>query len=1847
MGQKTLTRLLLAVLLLVGTPAAYAQQVAGGNAHAVALTDGGVVWTWGSNGNGQLGIGNTTSKLVPQEVTSLTGITAIAAGGDSTYALKSDGTVWAWGKNNVGQLGDSSTTQRTSPVQVSTITSIIAIAAGTSHALALKSDGTVWAWGGNNNGQIGDNTTTNRSSPVQVTTLSTNANAIAVADEHSHAVKTDGTVWAWGRNTWNEAGDGTSTNPRKVPVQTGSMNTIAKVDAGYFHAHAWDSSNAVKGWGYNVHGAVGDGSTTNRNSPVTVSGFNGVISLHGGYEHTVAALSDGSVRATGLNDSGQLGNGGYPTNQSSPVEITGPEDVVSVGAGKYFSLAVSSDGRVWTWGYNSAGQLGDGTQVQRNAPVQIADEGFDWKVATPTLSPGGGGYTATQTVTVATLTQSATIHYTTNGNDPTESDATVTSGNTVSITQTTTLKAKAWLSGSPPSNIAAATYTLTVVTPTFSPNGGSFTSAQSVTMSTTTSGADIRYTTDGSTPTASSTLYSSAISISTGTTLKAIALKSGWSDSAVRTATFTFNYGTLSAPAFDPTPGQYGYGQSVSLSAASGATIRYTTNGSTPTGSSSIYTTPFTLTGTVTIYAKAFHPDWTTSAQSGGEYTVKVATPTFSPDAGTYTAPQSITITNNTPSAVIHYTTNGVDPTESDPVMASGGTVVAGAYTLKARAYLSGWTPSDIKSAAYVMSGTVATWAVSAGLAHSVALKSDGTVWAWGYNSLGNLGDGTTTARSVPGAVNGLTGVVAMATGDHHTLALRTDGTVWAWGYNGNGRLGDGTTTQRNSPVQVSGLTGMTAIAAGADFSMALKSDGSVWAWGDNTNGQLGDGTTTARTSPVQSGSFTTVTAIGAGSSHALARKSDGSVWAWGKNIDGELGDGTQTQRTSPVQTSTLSTGSSLAGGSTHSFSILSSGALYGWGGNIVGQVGNGSTATAVTTPTQITTIGTTTAVDGGSLFTVAVKSDGTVWTWGNNGVGQLGDGTTTGHSTPAQLNGLSSMLGVSGGASHGLAVTTDGTVWAWGDNVSGQLGDGTLDRRLTPVPISDSGFNWKASTPRLSPGSGTYTAITNVTVTAVTAGAEIHYTTNGSDPTTSDATVTSGNTVTIDATGTLKVKAWASGMPASNVAAAVYTMNLPAPTVSPATGTYTTAQSMTMSSISGATVRYTTDGSDPTGSSTAYSSAVTIDVSTTVKAKAFKSGWTDSPIATRVYTLKVVTPTASPTGGSYSSAQSVTLSTTTSGSTIRYTTEGSEPTASSPVYSSAISMSQTGTVKAIASKSGWADSHSAAASFWINQGTVATPALSPTAGTYTAPVWVWASTTTTAATIRYTLDGTDPTDASPIWQWPVLVSSTATVKAKAFKSSMTASAVASAAYALDASGAVATPLLSPASGWWASSRTVTVTVATSGATIHYTTDGDDPTESDPTITSGNTLTVDRAMVIKAKAWKSGSDPSAVRRGDFVVTGAVVAGNSTSYALEGDGTLSAWGTNAYGQVGDGTTTQRLTPVSVPNLSGVTRLAACDACSLAIQGDGTGSGLVWAWGANDRGQLGDGSGLDRLSPVQVTGLTQAVALAAGQDFAAAILADGTITTWGNNDSGQLGNGTYTAWPSPSTVVGVDPLFAVAAGQFFTATIARDGKPWLWGSNSSSQLGDGTTTARSSPLPLLGFGGALSIAAGDAYTLAIQPDGSVWGWGGNGAGQIGDGTTTPRSTPVASGTFEVADNAWLVGDPDEDRLPTWREYLAGTDPLNPDTNGTGVGDFALVTASAGAPNTDSDGDGVPNAVEVARGTDPFNADTDGDEVDDGEDAFPLDPERSEAPEADPNDHTPPEITLTEPTNAEPIP
>ena len=338
---------------------------------------------------------------------------------------------------------------------------------------------------------------------------------------------------------------------------------------------------------------------------------------------------------------------------------------------------------------------------------------------------------------------------------------------------------------------------------------------------------------------------------------------------------------------------------------------------------------------------------------------------------------------------------------------------------------------------------------------------------SWGSNVFGQLGNGTTTSSSTPVqvALAATDTLAAIAAGGDDSLALTTTGQLLAWGSNSNGQLGNGTTTSSSTPVQVSlppGTT-ITAIAEGGQYALAVTSSGQVLAWGRNTNGQLGNGTTTDSSTPVAVSlpSGTTVTAIAAGSRHALALTSTGQVLAWGYNSAGQLGNGTTTSSSTPVQVS-LPSGTSvttIAGGGSHSLALASSGTVLAWGDNSSGQLGNGTTTSSSTAVQVSVPSGTTvTAISAGNSHSLALTANDQILAWGNNAYGQLGNGTTTNTSTPAPVNlpAGTPATAIAAGALHNLALTSSGQVLAWGENLYGELGNGSTANSSTPVAVSN-----------------------------------------------------------------------------------------------------------------------------------------------------------------------------------------------------------------------------------------------------------------------------------------------------------------------------------------------------------------------------------------------------------------------------------------------------------------------------------------------------------------------------------------------------------------------------------------------------------------------------------------------------------------------------------------------------------------------------------------------------------------------------------------------------------------------
>jgi len=849
-------------------------------------------------------------------------VVAVASGGSHTVELKADGTVWAWGKNELGQLGDGTTIDSPAPIQVSGLTDITAIAGGDSHTIALKADGTVWAWGDNKYGQLGVTTPETcvndpypyspyyyyscSTTPIQISGL-TDVIAIAAGDKHTIALKADGTVWVWGYNGYGQLGTETIETCETwslvmgelypwdapcstTPIQISGLTDVSAVAAGAYHTMALKTDGTVWSWGDNKHGQLGDGTKDRSYTPVQVNSLTDIAAITGGGDHTIALTTDGTVWAWGENSVGQLGDG-TTTDSSTPVQVSGLTDVTAIAAGgtsrkynffKYgHTIALKADGTVWAWGDNEHGQLGVTT-------TEICEVRFG-----TTRSTAASLYTfcSTTPIQVSGLTDVSAI------------------------------------------------------------------------------AAGFRHT---------------------------IALKSNgtawaWGDN---------EYGQLGVITTETCGNENDFDCSPTP-----VPVR-----SKATGTFSVGGTVSSLTGTLVLQNNG-GDDLTITDNGPFSFATELE------DLAIY----DITVLSqpfDQTCSVISGRVNAADVIDIEIKCFTFADIAAGyAFSIALESDGTVWewgTTTDSTTLVQVSDLTDVT-AITAGFRHTLALKTDGTVWAWGRNNYGQLGDGTTIDSTTPVQVSGLTDVIAIdGAGDSqlsHTVALKTDGTVWVWGYNGAGQLGV-TTTETCSysapcssiPLQVSGLMEVTDISGGGRHTTALKADGTVWAWGWNGFGQLGDGTTIDSTTPVQVSGLTDVIAIAAGTYNTLALKTDGTVWAWGWNEYGQLGDGTTIDSPTPVQVNGLTDVTAIAASGFHS---------------------------------------------------IALKADGTVWAWGDNRSGQLGDGTTDGSTTPVQISGLTDVTAITAGYTHTIVLESDGTLWAWGNNVFGQLGNVTINTfTSTPVQV-------------------------------------------------------------------------------------------------------------------------------------------------------------------------------------------------------------------------------------------------------------------------------------------------------------------------------------------------------------------------------------------------------------------------------------------------------------------------------------------------------------------------------------------------------------------------------------------------------------------------------------------------------------------------------------------------------------------------------------------------------------------------------------------------------------------------
>ena len=837
-------------------------KVSNGSYHSFGLTSDGRIYAWGRNTSGELGIGTTLARSNVPIAVKTTGtpmdgkvVKQVEGGGryegSHSIALASDGTVYTWGLNQYGQLGNNTTINSRSPVAVQVAgtpmegKTIVQIAAGADHSLALDSGGALYAWGSNAYGQLGNGTTTNSSVPVAVKIAGTPLAGktivqIAAGANHNMVLASDGTVYTWGWNYHGQLGNNTKTNSNTiVAVQTIGTpiagKKIVKIAAGQGHSLALTDDGMVYTWGRNDTGQLGNNATTDAMLPVavTVTGTpmsnKTIVEIASGARHSLAIDSSGKVYAWGHNGSGQLGNNST-VNALTPVAVQAPADknIIQVSGSGWLgasSSALTSNGAVYSWGRDLDGQLGDGTNNDSSVPV-------------------------------------------------------ITTINLVDTPSTPT-----HVMAKPGDATAIISWQAPIV------SGG-----QNIT------GYVLQY---------------QAIGASSWTT----------------------------------------------VNVAAAATL-HTTTGLTND-----------QTYRVRLAAK-------TTAGTGDFSNVVLVTPHAKP-----------TITN-------------VSPAIGSVAGRQNVTLTGTNFILKSKKIMQ----------------TVN------GNGYSLALSADGTVYTWGRNEYGQLGNGVTATNSpVPVAVktagtpmDGKT-IVQISAKVWYALALASDGTVYSWGFNSWGQLGNGTTGTANnasSPVAVktagTPMEGKTIVqvAAGATHSLALATDGTIYAWGKNEYGQLGNDSTTNSPVPVAVKTAgtpmegKTIIQIHAGYEHSLALASDGTVYAWGRNNSGQLGKNDATDAHIPAAVQTLGTPMTgkvivqLAAGNSQSMALASDGTVYTWGWNQYGQLGNNSTINS-SLPVIVKTTGTplagkmiTQITSGGSPNSLVLANDGTMYTWGWGQYGQLGDST-------------------------------------------------------------------------------------------------------------------------------------------------------------------------------------------------------------------------------------------------------------------------------------------------------------------------------------------------------------------------------------------------------------------------------------------------------------------------------------------------------------------------------------------------------------------------------------------------------------------------------------------------------------------------------------------------------------------------------------------------------------------------------------------------------------------------------------------------------------------------------------
>jgi alpha-tubulin suppressor-like RCC1 family protein len=692
--------------------------------------------------------------------------------------------LWVWGGNYFGSLGDNTTIHRSSPVQTVTGgTNWSVVACGAYHTAAIKTDGTLWTWGNNGSGQLGDNTITHRSSPIQTITLGTNWTSVSLGYYHSAALKNNGTLWTWGRNSEGQLGDN-KLNFAPSPIQTiAAGNTWSTISIGNSFAAAIKNDGTLWLWGSNYSGQLGNNSIINTNSPVqTLSAGNNwsVISLSA--NHAAAIKTDGTLWLWGSNFQGQLGDNTV-VNKSSPVQtFSGGTTWSKVACGTNSTAAIKTDGTLWTWGWNFVGQLGDNNFSSKSTPAQTVASGTTWSL----ISGGGIHYVATKTDGTLWVWGHGGFgqignNDTNNRNSPIQA-----------IPGTTT-----W------SKISCGTYYTTAIK-----NDGSLwvwgrNSYGQLGVNTT---------------------------LNISSPVQTVSLGTNWN-------LVGCGYNHMTAIKSDGTLWTWGSN----------------TNGILGDGTTTHRSSPIQTVSQNTTWSKVFVGSY--ASNNGATKTdgtlwmwgPNTDTVLGSGDLVSRSSPAQIGESNWQKISCGNYHTAAI---KNDGTLWTWGSNNFGALGYNSTTISSKASPQQVTLGNYLWNQ------ISCGQSYFTAsINSEGNLWTWGNNLYGQLGDNTITHKSSPVQTFALGNTWnKISCGTSHTAAIKTDGTLWLWGRNNSGQLGDNTAIHKSSPIQtIAGGNNWQVVSCGGNHTVALKTDGTLWSWGFNALGQLGGLSVINRSSPIQS----------------------------------------------------------------------------------------------------------------------------------------------------------------------------------------------------------------------------------------------------------------------------------------------------------------------------------------------------------------------------------------------------------------------------------------------------------------------------------------------------------------------------------------------------------------------------------------------------------------------------------------------------------------------------------------------------------------------------------------------------------------------------------------------------------------------------------------------------------------------------------------------------------------------------------------------------------------------------------------------------------------------------------